>query len=91
MDAENFNADPIGRSHLIIAGAQVIDGSGSAGFGADVAVDAGKITAIGDLSLWNVDERIEAHGLTLTPGFIDVHAHDDLAVLKTPDMSCKVS
>jgi len=76
---------------LLITGGTVIDGSGSPGRAADVAVTGDSIAAIGDLSDWRAVERIDASGLTLSPGFIDVHTHDDRAVLSGPDMTPKVS
>lgn len=79
------------RCHLIIENANVIDGSGAEGRRVDVAIEAGRITAIGDVTGWQADERIDATGLVLAPGFIDVHTHDDMAALKTPDMTFKIS
>ncbi len=85
------SGDPTGRCHLIIRGATVIDGSDEHGAITDVAVENDKIAAIGDLRHWRSDETIDASGYVLAPGFIDVHTHDDLAAIKTPDMSFKVS
>lgn len=79
------------RCHLLFENATVIDGTGSPRFLADVAVEGDRIAAIGDLQVWKADERIDAAGLVLAPGFIDVHTHDDLAALKTPDMLFKTS
>lgn len=79
------------RCHLIFEGATVVDGTGASAFVADVAVEGDRIAAVGDLAEWTADERIDARGRVLSPGFIDVHTHDDLAVFKSPDMSCKVS
>lgn len=69
----------------------MIDGSGEARYTADVAVDSGRIAGIGDLAEWIADETIDAGGRVLSPGFIDVHTHDDLQVLDNPSMECKVS
>ena len=79
------------RCHLIIGNANVIDGSGAEGQVADVAIEAGRIAAVGDLSNWQPDERLDASGQVLAPGCIDVHTHDDMAALKTPDMTFKIS
>ena len=79
------------RCHLLIAGATVIDGSNAPARTADVAVEGDRIAAVGDVGDWIADERIDAAGLALSPGFIDVHTHDDLAALHTPDMAFKVS
>ena len=80
-----------GRCHLKIINALVIDGSGKPGEKADIAVESDRIVAIGELQNWSADETIDASGYIASPGFIDVHTHDDLAVLNTRDMSFKVS
>ena len=62
---------------LVIVGATVVDGSGSAGRRVDVAIRAGRIAAIGRISRTGAREVLDASGLTLAPGFIDVHTHAD--------------
>jgi N-acyl-D-amino-acid deacylase len=84
-------AEPTGRCHLIVEGGLVVDGSGSPAFRADLAVEGGRIAALGELAGWQADHRIDASGLVVAPGFIDVHTHDDLAALREPDFSAKVS
>ena len=76
---------------LLIQGGQVIDGTGAAQIRADVAVSDGRIVAIGDLSGWSADERIDASGLAVAPGFIDAHTHDDRMLLDEPGLAPKVS
>ena len=76
---------------LIITGARVIDGSGTASRFIDVVVDRDRIVDLGDCQHWQADTVIDATGLVLAPGFIDSHTHDDLAVLKTPDIPFKIS
>ena len=80
-----------GRCHLLIRDGLVIDGSGAVPVEADVAVEGDRIAAVGALSGWTADAVVEAGGLAVAPGFIDVHTHDDRAVLETPDMAFKVS
>lgn len=75
----------------LIAGATIIDGSGAEGFKADVGIKGDRISAIGDLKDANSSSRIDASGRVVAPGFIDVHTHDDRAVLSTPQMAPKVS
>ena len=78
---------------LLIRNAWLLDGSGRPGWRADVAVQAGKIAAIGDVAAAEVQAAtvMDAQGLVLAPGFIDVHTHDDLEVLRNPQMLAKLS
>jgi len=60
---------------LIIANGKVVDGTGNAWFIADVGIKDGTITAIGQLSTNTSKQILDAKGLIVAPGFIDVHAH----------------
>jgi N-acyl-D-amino-acid deacylase len=62
---------------LKIEGVTVIDGTGTAGFRADVGIRDERIAAIGDLSREPTGTLLNASGLTLAPGFIDMHSHSD--------------
>ena len=61
---------------LVIRGGTVIDGGGGDPFEADVAVEAGKIVGIGEVSARGKEE-IDARGKIVTPGFVDPHSHYD--------------
>jgi N-acyl-D-amino-acid deacylase len=76
---------------LIITGARVIDGSGTGSQFTNLAIDRDRIVDLGDCQHWQTDTNIDANGLVLAPGFIDSHTHDDLAVLKSPDIPFKIS
>jgi N-acyl-D-amino-acid deacylase len=60
---------------VLIKNGKIIDGTGNSWFYGDIAVKDGKIAAIGRLSNWKSDKTIDATGLMVTPGFIDVHTH----------------
>ena len=70
-------ADDAARADLLILGGEVIDGSGSEPFAADVAVKDGRIAAIGSLGAWSADRVIRADGLYVAPGFVDMHTHSE--------------
>ena len=72
---------------LIIRNGTIIDGTGSRGYRADVAIDGDRITAIGDLSAAQATREIEASGLIVSPGFIDLHTHLDAQVAWDPMMT----
>ena len=85
---------------LLITGATVIDGTGTPGVRADVAVQGGRIAGIRPLppgaerpggAEGTAGRVIRAEGLVLAPGFIDMHAHSDLQILANPDHTAKVS
>jgi N-acyl-D-amino-acid deacylase len=66
-------------------GCEVIDGTGAPRVRADVAVAGGRIVAVGDgAGRHDADRVVDASGLICAPGFIDMHAHSDLAVLTDP-------
>ncbi|MDQ7975656.1 D-aminoacylase [Paraburkholderia sp. SARCC-3016] len=75
----------------LIVGAQLYDGTGAPPVERDIALRNGRIAAIGNLSNWLAEDVIEANGLALAPGFIDVHTHDDTHVIRAPQMLPKIS
>jgi N-acyl-D-amino-acid deacylase len=82
---------------LVIRGATVMDGTGAPGRAADVAVTDGRIEDVtgnddpGASTTLTGRRVLDATGLVLAPGFIDMHAHSDLALLVEPDHLAKVS
>jgi N-acyl-D-amino-acid deacylase len=73
---------------LIIRNASVYDGTGDVPRIADVAIEGERIAEIGTPGA--AREELDATGLALAPGFIDVHTHDDFAAVLYPDMAFKV-
>ena len=71
---------------LVFRGADVFPGEGPS-FRADVGVAAGRIVAIGEAL---AGEVVEAHGLMLCPGFVDLHAHSALEPFRDPLLTPKV-
>lgn len=69
---------------LIIRDPLILDGTGRKPTRNDVGVLNGRIESIGDLSHAQADRVIEANGKVLCPGFIDVHSHADMTVVR-PD------
>ena len=82
---------------LVIRDADVVDGSGEPSYRADVVVDGGRIVSIvkeaaaAGCQRPEARRELDAEGLVLSPGFIDMHAHSDLAVLRDPDHSAKAA
>jgi N-acyl-D-amino-acid deacylase len=72
---------------LLIRGATVHDGTGAPGGRRNVAIRGGRIVPDDGAGAARV---IDADGLVLAPGFVDVHTHDDVALIATPDMTAKV-
>lgn len=62
---------------LLIRGGTVVDGTGTAARSADVGIRDGRIAAVDDLSDASADREIDARGLCVAPGFIDIHSHSD--------------
>ncbi|MFE0385667.1 amidohydrolase family protein [Streptomyces bungoensis] len=82
---------------LVVRDADVVDGSGADSYRADVVVDRGRIVSIVKEAAAAGCQRpravreLDAEGLVLSPGFVDMHAHSDLALLRDPDHSAKLA
>jgi N-acyl-D-amino-acid deacylase len=75
---------------LIIRNALIFDGTGQEPYLGSVAVKDGRIAGSGSIT-GAAHEELDATGLALAPGFVDVHTHDDRLALIRPDMAPKVS
>jgi N-acyl-D-amino-acid deacylase len=79
------------KHDIVVRGAIIIDVTGSPCFAGDVAIDADKIAAVGDLSAASAARDIDVGGRVVAPGFIDAHTHDDSALLAVDGMVPKIS
>lgn len=73
---------------LLITGGKIIDGTGNSWFFGDIGVKDGKVAAVGQLKHASAMKKIDATGLIVAPGFIDVHTHietNDLLVPAAPN------
>lgn len=65
----------------IILGGKIADGSGKPAFKSDVGINGDRVAAVGALSEAEAKEKINAEGLIVAPGFIDIHTHSDFTLL----------
>ncbi|WP_431835628.1 N-acyl-D-amino-acid deacylase family protein [Cellulomonas sp. Y8] len=87
-------ADPGARPHdLLLRGGLVVDGSGADPVTADVLVRGGRVAAVGRVAAAGAAGArvVDADGLAVAPGFVDMHAHSDLAVLVDGDHLAKTT
>jgi N-acyl-D-amino-acid deacylase len=75
----------------VIRNGQVADGTGKKLFAADVALKGDRIAAVEPPGSLKGDNEIDAEGKVVAPGFIDVHTHDDTALIDNPIMAMKAS
>ncbi len=70
---------------LVLENGTVIDGSGARAFVGSVAIENGRISAIGAEAEFRDAPSLDVGGLAVSPGFIDMHTHSDVSVLSDPD------
>src|SRR5579859_1232437 len=75
---------------LLIKGGHILDGTGSPWYEGDVAVKNGRIAAVGRLVNQTARRVIDAAGLVVAPGFIDLHTHSDYTLLVDGDAQSKI-
>ncbi|HEX6512747.1 MAG TPA: amidohydrolase family protein, partial [Chloroflexota bacterium] len=69
---------------------QIVDGSGGPAFAGDVGIKEGRVAAIGQFEPSAAERTIDARGLAVCPGFIDMHTHSDVTVLLDGNAESKV-
>ena len=75
---------------LIIRNGAVIDGTGSPWYAADIGIRKGRIAAIGNLQLATANHSIDAHGMVVAPGFIDMLGQSEMTMLVNPHLPSKI-
>jgi len=75
---------------LVIRGGRIVDGTGNPWFAGDVAVRGGQIAAVGHVPAGTARREIDAAGLVVAPGFIDMHSHSDTLLLEDGRAQSKI-
>jgi N-acyl-D-amino-acid deacylase len=75
---------------LLIRGGRIVDGTGNPWFAGDVGIRGDRIVAVGRLASASAKREIDARGLVVAPGFIDLHTHSDLPLLNDGNAESKV-
>ena len=76
---------------VLIRGGRLIDGTGNPWCRADVGIRDGRVAAVGVLAGESAQRTIDAGGLCVSPGFIDMHTHSDLQLLADPAWMVKLA
>ncbi|MFP3951420.1 MAG: N-acyl-D-amino-acid deacylase family protein [Candidatus Bathyarchaeia archaeon] len=74
---------------IIVKGGRILTGAGNPWFKGDIGIVDGRITKIGDIR-GEAEEVVDASGLAVSPGFIDLHDHSDLTILVNRDALNKI-
>ncbi len=75
---------------IVVINGHIIDGTGSPWYSGDVGIRGGKIAAIGSLGDAPRNRTIDAHGMVVAPGFIDMLGQSDLTILVDPRLPSKI-
>lgn len=84
----SVGADPV--YDLVIRNGKIVDGSGNPWFYGDVAVVGDRISAVGRIPQGSARREIDAKGLAVAPGFIDMHSHSDFLLLEDGNAQSKI-
>jgi dihydroorotase/N-acyl-D-amino-acid deacylase len=75
---------------VVIRNGRIVDGTGSPWYSADIAIQGGRIAAIGQLAQSEAKGTIDAHGMVVAPGFIDMLGQSELTILVNPHLPSKI-
>ena len=75
---------------LIIRNGHIIDGTGSPWYSGDIGIRNGRIAAIGFLGAPQATRTIDAHGMVVAPGFIDMLGQSEITILVNPHLPSKI-
>jgi len=75
---------------LVVRNGRVIDGTGSPWYAADIGIRGGRIAAIGRLTGASARRAIDAKGMVVAPGFIDMLGQSELTILVNPHLPSKI-
>src|SRR6185503_14311372 len=82
-----INSSPVAaaqKKSVVIVGATIIDGTGRPGFRATVRIEDDRIVTVGRFKPRRLEEVIDASGMVLAPGFIDIHNHSTEGLFREP-------
>jgi len=80
-----------GQSYdLVIRGGKIVDGTGNPWMYGDVAIRGDRIVAVGRVPKGDANREIDAKGLVVAPGFIDIHSHSDFVLFEDGDAQSKI-
>ena len=71
---------------IVVSGARIVDGTGNPWYRADIGISGDRIAAIGDLRTAPAKRKIDASGLVVAPGFIDIHSHTARDMVENPSL-----
>jgi N-acyl-D-aspartate/D-glutamate deacylase len=75
---------------IVIKGGTIVDGTGNPWFKGDIAIVGDRIAQVGLVRQGDADRVLDAKGLIVSPGFIDIHSHSDVPLMVNPRMESKI-
>jgi N-acyl-D-amino-acid deacylase len=78
------------QADLVLRGGRVIDGTGRGAQRADIAIAGGRIVAVGEVEGVEARTVLDVGGLTVCPGFIDMHSHSDYSLISAPEAESRI-